>query len=298
MKRLIYAAAVLALMALACSFGGYTISPSADQPGQPPIAAQENPAGQPQVEQPEPQQPAQPDEPAEQASEKPPAEVEEKPLEPRVLYFYACLDECENNGSNHRRTFGEAITKVFFEYRYEDFPAGAAYTRTWTKDGEMWAEYECDWSGPEDGIDEITLTEPYGLASGYWEVTITVNNQEVLKDGLWVEGQHDYWDPAGYFDACYGKTSSAPPAPQFSGTTDVIIKNNGILSIWYVYISPSSETKFGPNLLGINNIQPGDSYLFNVPSGIYDILLVNSDNEEVVFWYVILDGKPTIFEFP
>jgi len=54
-------------------------------------------------------------------------------------------------------------------------------------------------------VDEITLTEPDGLHSGTWEVTITIDGFTVLKEAILVAGDWDFWHPVGVFDGCYGK---------------------------------------------------------------------------------------------
>ena len=74
-------------------------------------------------------------------------------------------------------------------------------------DGVEWVKYECSWNGKESGIDSITLTEPKGLRSGMWEVAIIINGVVLLNEQIYVSGDWDYWDPAGNFNSCYGKTN-------------------------------------------------------------------------------------------
>ena len=71
--------------------------------------------------------------------------------------------------------------------------------------GLEWVKYDCTWPGPESGVDELSLTEPGGLHSGVWEVTIIVDDVVILREQIMVEGTWTYWEPAGTFNSCYGK---------------------------------------------------------------------------------------------
>jgi hypothetical protein len=124
---------------------------------------------------------------------------------PSTSDFYTCPEECNADGSNHQATFPEKIDEIFFRFEYEDFPLKAPYVRKWTKDGQLWAQYTCLWPGPDSGADEITLSEPNGLASGVWTVEITVNGELVLEETLLIDGDYSYWSPPGFFNGCYGK---------------------------------------------------------------------------------------------
>jgi len=124
---------------------------------------------------------------------------------PSTSHFFTCEEECLSDGSNHQATFTEKVKEIFFRFEFEDFPVKAPYVRKWTKDGKLWAQYTCLWPGPEAGTDEITLTEPDGLASGIWTVEITVNGEKVLEQTLLIDGNYTHWDPPGYFNGCYGK---------------------------------------------------------------------------------------------
>lgn len=124
---------------------------------------------------------------------------------PDASGFKTCLTECLTNGSNSQDTFPEKTEIIYFTFEFEEFPVKAPYTRTWTKDGKLWARYSCLWPGPEAGTEAITLTEPMGLASGEWNVVITVNGEEVLDETISIEGDYNYWSPPGYFNGCYGK---------------------------------------------------------------------------------------------
>jgi serine/threonine protein kinase len=125
---------------------------------------------------------------------------------PRIYAFLACLEPCRKNGANDSRFFSEKQRKIYVHWRYENIPIGAHYIRRWTMNGKEWVRYECSWPGPENGLEEnVTLTEPDGLHSGEWVITISIDGDILLREKIWIEGDWDFWVPAGYFDSCYGK---------------------------------------------------------------------------------------------
>lgn len=124
---------------------------------------------------------------------------------PRIYNFTACKEPC--NGGNSTTTFPSAITKVYLEWDYENIPYGSSYIRTWTMNGKEWIKYDCSWTGSENGRDSVKLTEPKGLHSGTWELTIVVNGTVLLSEQINVSGNWNYWDPAGTLNSCYGTTN-------------------------------------------------------------------------------------------
>lgn len=124
---------------------------------------------------------------------------------PSASDFTTCVDECLADGSNDQSTFPEKIELINFRFEFDEFPVKAPYTRTWYNNGKLWVQYNCLWPGPEQGVEEITLTDPLGLPSGTWNVVINVNGEEVLNETLEISGTWSQWSPPGYFSSCYGK---------------------------------------------------------------------------------------------
>jgi serine/threonine protein kinase len=124
---------------------------------------------------------------------------------PQAYNFMACPSNCRQDGSNATRVFPEGTTKLYLQWSYANVPVGAHYVRRWSMQGNEWVRYDCTWPGPINGTDTITLTEPDGLHSGSWEVTITVNEVVILREQIEVLGNWTYWSPAGTFLTCYGK---------------------------------------------------------------------------------------------
>lgn len=121
---------------------------------------------------------------------------------PNAYGFQACLSPC--NGQNYVSTFPEAIQKIHFQYNYENIPAGASFTRTWSMGGQEWIRYICNWDGPPTGVEQLRFTEPMGLYSGEWTVTVWVNNEIILQENITITGNWTYWDPAGVKYSCRG----------------------------------------------------------------------------------------------
>ena len=64
----------------------------------------------------------------------------------------------------------------------------------------------------------------------------------------------------------------------FAPTGIRLVNNNSSLDVWYVYITPSTESSWGPDMLGDSEvIQPGNSRLFRLGPDTYDILVVFQD---------------------
>jgi serine/threonine protein kinase len=124
---------------------------------------------------------------------------------PDVSNIFFCLEQCLPNGSNAVTAAPQGVTQIFVHWEYDNFPVGAEYVRRWTNNGEEWVRYQCLWPGPTSGVDDVPLTEPDGLRSGVWEVSILLDGVTVLREQLTVSGNWQFWFPAGVFNTCYGR---------------------------------------------------------------------------------------------
>ena len=128
---------------------------------------------------------------------------------PRAGNFRACLEPCAANGVNAEWRFPEAARKIYVAYDYAGIPVGAHYQRIWRVIGRgEWVRYDCFWPGPVDGTVEVTLTEPNGLYSGEWEMSIVVDGIVILQKSFVIEGDWKFWDSAGVIPTCFGKAST------------------------------------------------------------------------------------------
>jgi hypothetical protein len=121
---------------------------------------------------------------------------------PRIYDFQTCPAAC--NGHNSTNNFAAGITKIYAQFNYENFKSGIPYTRTWSMNGREWIRYTCAWDGPESGAEILKFTEPKGLASGTWDIRITVDNEVIFEEQIVIVGNGKYWDPAGTINACHG----------------------------------------------------------------------------------------------
>ncbi len=105
--------------------------------------------------------------------------------------------------------------------------------------------------------------------------------------------------------ACGGGDETPTEAPteapteeptQASGgdTVAIEIVNNTGGDIWYVYISPSTESTWGNDLLGANIIPNGESFTLDMPANTYDMRAEDSDHNEIeTLWQVEVNGDYT-----
>jgi serine/threonine protein kinase len=122
----------------------------------------------------------------------------------QISNFYACSSDCRADGSNSQDTFPEKITKIYLRWDFQNIPQGAHYRRTWTNGGRVWVQYDCIWPGPSNGTSITPITEPDGLASGTWEVTIDVDGQVLITKDIFISGSWTYFTPAGTSNKCFG----------------------------------------------------------------------------------------------
>lgn len=130
---------------------------------------------------------------------------------PSISKFEACFQPC--NGLNDSRVFPEGVRKIHARWWYEDFPRDAVFTRTWSMNGHEWVKYVCTWPGPASGMSDVRLSEPDGLHSGNWTVTIAVNNEVLLQETMVVEGNWTYWYPVGVIYDCFGAVPNQSSFP-------------------------------------------------------------------------------------
>jgi hypothetical protein len=127
-----------------------------------------------------------------------------------LFNFQACLDPC--TGINAVDTFPEKTTRVYLQWQYQNIPAHAAYKRTVTLGSRVWATYSTYWddcaypsaSSPVAGVEAHTFSEPAGIASGIWTISVEINGEVLLQKNITVLGNWSAFDPAGNFDHCSG----------------------------------------------------------------------------------------------
>jgi serine/threonine protein kinase len=122
--------------------------------------------------------------------------------EPRMFNFQACLDTC--NGNNSLTSFPEKTKRINLQWQYENIPANSHYIRISSYEGLVWAKYDCTWPYSLSGTESVNFTEPGGIRSGDWTLTVYINGEKLLNENIHVEGNWNYWSTAGDFTTCYG----------------------------------------------------------------------------------------------
>ena len=71
------------------------------------------------------------------------------------------------------------------------------------------------------------------------------------------------------------------------------IVNKSKVDIHHIFISPANQKAWGPDQLGADSIEPGARFTINkIPTGTYDLKLVDEDGTECVLEDVAIDeGK-------
>lgn len=131
--------------------------------------------------------------------------------QPLISDFIACTHPCNTN--NRATVFPEGTARIYTQWDYKNIPTGSRYVRSWSMNGREWVTYDCIWPGPEEGRSSATLSEPDGLHSGMWEMVISVNGQELLREQVYVQGNHRYWYYVGKLDRCFGTVPNYGGAP-------------------------------------------------------------------------------------
>ncbi len=76
-----------------------------------------------------------------------------------------------------------------------------------------------------------------------------------------------------------------------SGSAEVRLTNNTGDSIWYVYISPTSNPYWGDDLLGSSTIANGETHIFRMEPGDYDMRAEGEGNSLIAEeWGVSVSG--------
>ena len=122
--------------------------------------------------------------------------------EPSVYNFAVCLEPCTANLSNRQSSFPEKIERIYLRFNYDWISAGSEFARVVKHNGQEWVRYQCTWSGTENGVYETSLREPAGFRSGEWTIEVYVDGLLISQNTFSIEGNYDYWDPAGTIDKC------------------------------------------------------------------------------------------------
>jgi len=144
---------------------------------------------------------------------------------------------------------------------YEGMQDGMSWEALWFIDGELSEEgsiVDDTWVGGNSGNWwACILNEESGLSDGLYELTISVEGDLQGSRAIFVGGDH-------------------PPV-------ELEVANSSSVPICYVFISPSGAQNWGFDYLGIDEgIAPDDSKTFDIPAGIYDLLIRDCDENDLI----------------
>lgn len=114
----------------------------------------------------------------------------------------------------------------------------------------------------------------------------------------------------GQYATVSGDTSTLPvitppPAPTLTPTVPLVlilpfvtIENNGATTIFYVYISLSSSSSWGEDMLGASTIPSGGNFSWNVAPGTYDVKVEDASHNVLKTWFSLNINAPIILSVP
>jgi len=81
-------------------------------------------------------------------------------------------------------------------------------------------------------------------------------------------------------------------------STMIRVVNQSSQSISYIYVSPADDMDWGPDLLSVDVLGPGEQCDITLQTGVWDVKCVAHDGQELIFWdQTISEGTVlTIFD--
>ena len=149
--------------------------------------------------------------------------------------------------------------KLCAVWAYEGMEAGMGWEAIWSVDGEVQEApsfLQQTWALDPAGSFWVCITNEDGLATGVYDLALNV------------EGEFE----AGGFVAVGDDLAPV--------TLELI--NDSDLTICYLYVAPTLAGSWGGDRLGEDTLDPGESLSIEVPSGHYDLLGRDCDNEDIL----------------
>jgi hypothetical protein len=138
---------------------------------------------------------------------------------------------------------------------------GMTWEALWFIDGELSEDGSIvgdTWVGGESGNWwACIIDEESGLEDGLYEMVIAVEEEYKGSRAVFVGGDH-------------------PPV-------QLDVANESTAQICYAFISPSGAQNWGFDHLGIDEgINPGETRTFDLPGGLYDLLLQDCEENDLI----------------
>lgn len=163
----------------------------------------------------------------------------------------------------------DTIKDLYVFWDYEGMSDGMVWGLYWYRDLDFLEDASLvnrAWSGGSSGNWWAVISAEDGLAPGLYEVVLEIEGEIWATDSLYVGEERT--------------------------RIEYEIFNQSDRSICYVMLSPTLALNWGPDDLGDTEvIAPGESRIFNVPAGDYDLRLLDCDFNTLTEQYdLVLDG--------
>ena len=157
------------------------------------------------------------------------------------------------------------VSEVCGFWDYEGMDDGMSWEALWFVDGELSEDGSIigeTWVGGEKGSWWACILDEQGLKDGLYELIISFEDEPQGSRAVFVGGDH--------------------PSVKFT------LENSASTPVCYVYISPSGAQNWGFDYLDIDEaIAPDEKKKFDLPRGLYDLLVEDCDENGVVEEYEI-----------
>ncbi len=156
---------------------------------------------------------------------------------------------------------------------YEGMVDSASWDAIWFVDGEFNDEGSFiaeTWEGGETGNWWVCVIAEDGLLGGTYELVLSVEGEYMGSGTVFVGGYH-------------------PPV-------ELYIENGSSVPICYVYLVPPIAQNWGFDKLGMDyGIDTGETRIFQVPAGEYDLALDDCDQQPLIEEYGLDISEDTVY---
>jgi len=168
------------------------------------------------------------------------------------------------------------VTSACAFWDYQAMVDGMRWSAYWFVDRELEQDgsmLDQTWSGGARGNWWVCVYNDGGLRDGLYEVVLEVEGEVLINDAVYVGGTH--------------------PPIRFT------LNNASTATAYYVFISPTEAQNWGQDDLGDTEVLPaGGSRVFDLPAGVYDLLVVDSQLNRLVEEYGLDLTADAGFTFP
>jgi len=136
-----------------------------------------------------------------------------------------------------------------------------------------------------------------GEAESYsWDLSTSIFGEEDKKVTVTYGGGEWFWYDSYEVNKTI-KPGSTANVEIIGDTGEIkIVNDTDYTSIYYIYISPSSSTEWGEDLLGSDILYPGYYISWLVTTGYWDIMFIDEDGWEYTFMNQLIDPE-TIYTY-